>query len=224
MNLIQTSLVHRVVEPVRSGGGKSPALVLLHGRGADEHDLLGLAEYFSDRLFILSARAPFKFQWGGGFAWYDILQVGQPEPRMFMESYSKLMQFLEDIRAGYPIDPAQIFIGGFSMGTIMSFAVTLANPEMIAGVLGNSGLIIEQTELVYQWQKMKDKPVFLAHGIHDQVIPVSFARRAKKLLDDAHAALEYHEYPFDHQISEESLEAMANWLEGRLETRGPDQA
>ncbi len=222
MQTITTSLVHRIVEPLRpaaGGTGRHPALILLHGRGSNEEDLLGLAPYLSDQLFVIAPRAPYPFAWGGGYAWYDVLQVGQPEPAMFLESYRKIVQLIADAKAGYPIDPARIYIGGFSMGTIMSFAVTLANPELIAGVLGNSGLITEQKELPYQWNGMKGKPVFLAHGIHDEVIPVGFARRARELLLAAGADLSYHEYPMAHQISEESLTEMAGWMEGRLDVR-----
>ena len=212
MNLIQTALTHKILTPRRTAGGKSPALILLHGRGANEDDLLGLAEYLDDRLFIISPRAPFPFQFGGGSTWYDILEVGKPEPRMFAESYRKLMQFFEDVKAGYPVDPAKIIFCGFSMGTMMSYSVALTHPESVLGVAANSGYIPEETELKFQWDRVQGKPFFVAHGRIDPVIPVSFGRRAKELLEKARAEVTYREYDMGHQINEESLNDMMEWV------------
>ena len=98
MHVIHTTLVHKVLQPKEKGSGKHPTLILLHGRGANEDDLLGLVEYLDERLLIISARAPFKFPFGGGFAWYDILEIGKPEPKMFAESYNKIARFFEDVK------------------------------------------------------------------------------------------------------------------------------
>ena len=216
MNLIQSTLIHKILPPRRQGTGKPPALILLHGRGADEDDLLGLSEYLDERLFIISARAPFAFQFGTGYTWYDLLEIGRPEAKMFSESYQKLTQFLHDVRNGYPLDASRIFLGGFSMGTMMSYAIALTYPDAVAGVIANSGYIPEETELKFQWDKIKGKPFFLAHGTYDPLIPVMFSRRAKALLEQAQAAVWYREYDMAHQISEESLNDIMNWLSQHL--------
>jgi phospholipase/carboxylesterase len=216
MNLIQSTLIHKILPPRRQSAGKPPALILLHGRGADEDDLLGLSEYLDERLFIISARAPFDFQFGTGYTWYDILEIGRPEAKMFTESYEKLVQFLEDVKKGYPIDPSKIFFGGFSMGTMMSYAIALTYPDNVAGVIANSGYIPEETDLKFQWEKIKGKPFFIAHGTFDPLIPVMFSRRAKALLEQAQAAVWYREYDMAHQISEESLNDIMNWLSQHL--------
>lgn len=212
MNLITTSLIHKIIEPKKKSTGASPALILLHGRGANEDDLLGLAQYLDERLFIISARAPFPFQFGGGYTWYDLEEVGRPEPGMFAESYQKLVQLFLDVKKGYPINPAKVFFGGFSMGTVMSYAMALTRPDEVAGILANSGYVPEGTELNLQWDKVKGKPFFLAHGKYDPVIPMVFAERAKDLLEKAEARISYHEYNMAHQITEESLKDMMEWI------------
>lgn len=190
---------------------------MLHGRGANEDDLLGLAEYFDERLFIISPRAPFDFQFGGGFTWYDVLEVGRPEPKMFAESYTKLINFFEAARKEYPIDASKIFFLGFSMGTMMSYALALTRPAEVAGILANSGYIPEGTDLKLDWKGIKGKPFFVSHGVYDPVIPVMLGRRAKELLDDAQASVTYREYDMGHQIGEESLGHMVTWLERLLD-------
>ena len=139
--------MHKLIEPRRRSQGRAPALILLHGRGANEEDLLSLSEYLDERLLIVSPRAPYPFQFGGGYTWYDLEEVGKPEPGMFRESYVKVLKFIEDVRTGYPVDPARIFLGGFSMGTIMSYAVALTHPALIRGVIANSGYVPEETDL-----------------------------------------------------------------------------
>jgi phospholipase/carboxylesterase len=212
MNPIRTSLVHKVLVPQRKSASKYPTLILLHGRGTNEDDLLGLAEYLDDRLLILSARAPFPFAHGGGFTWYEIEEVGKPEPKMFAESYRKLTQFLDDVKQQYPVDHSRVILSGFSMGSVMSYAVALTRPESVAGVAANSGFIAEGSDLQPQWDQIKEKPFFVAHGLYDPVIPIVFARRAKELLQLHSAAVTYREYDMGHQIAEDSLKDMMEWL------------
>jgi phospholipase/carboxylesterase len=220
MNLSITTSLHHVLIPPRSGGsGPHPTLLMLHGRGADENDLLGLADSLDPRLLIISAQAPFRFPYGG-HTWYDILEVGTPEPRQFTESYNRLTQFLSDIKRSYPIDEKRLFLLGFSMGTVMSYALALTKPDDIAGVVAHSGYIPEGTHLTFAWDKIGNTGFFVAHGTMDPVIPVAFARRAREVLTEAKAELTYREYPIAHHVSERSLADLAAWLEHRLAVNG----
>jgi phospholipase/carboxylesterase len=221
MHLIHTTLVHKVIEPQSKSSAKAPALILLHGRGANENDLLSFAEYLDERLFLISVRAPFPFQQGGGYTWFDILEMGKPEPKMFSESYTKVMQFIDDVKKGYPVNPSKIFLCGFSMGAIISFAVSLLQADIVAGVIANSGYIPEESELKYDWSNVRGKPFFISHGLFDPVIPVSFGRRASELLRGVHADVCYREYEMGHQIGEESLNDIMQWLTKHLDRTGP---
>jgi phospholipase/carboxylesterase len=110
-----------------------------------------------------------------------------------------------------------MFFCGFSMGAVMAYAITLTHPESVMGTIANSGYIPEGTELKYQWDQIKAKPFFVAHGKFDPVIPVMFGQRAKELLDKAHASVTYREYEMGHQIGEESLNDMMQWLTKKLD-------
>jgi len=213
---IQSSLIHKVLEPEGGGNAPYPTLILLHGRGTNEDDLLGLVPYLDPRLLVVSARAPFQFSMGG-WTWYEILEVGNPHPRQFQESCNRLAQFLSDVKQHYPVDPNRIFLLGFSMGTVMSFAMSLTKPKEIAGVVAHSGYVPEHTHLSFALDTLQNTSFFVAHGVHDPVIPVHFGRRAKELLTSANADLTYREYPIAHQISEESLSDLSGWLRLRLE-------
>lgn len=212
MKTITSSLVHSVLDPTTPSGGQHPALLFLHGRGADEEDLLGLAPSFDPRLLIISARAPYPFAYSGGFTWYDVGDGGAPEPTMFKSSYDKLVTFIRDVHTGYPIDSARFFLFGFSMGTVMSYALALTEPALIRGTIAHSGYIPEDTGLTFRWTELSQTEFLVIHGTQDPVIPVHVAHRAKELLTRAHARFLYREYPMTHLISDESLTDSSAWL------------
>ncbi len=216
MKPLSTTLVHHLIPPDSPSASPHPTLILLHGRGADEEDLIGLLPAFDPGLLTLSVRAPFPFLLGGGYTWYDVEAIGSPDPEMFRDAYGRLSQFVDDVIAGYPVDKRKLFLFGFSMGTVMSFALSLARPGLFQGVVAHSGYLAEDTHLTYRWNDLAGSRFFIAHGTDDPVIPVEAARRAGYLLRRTDAAVVVREYPIAHQISQESLGETADWLNALL--------
>lgn len=210
MKRIETTLEHRLLPPRHAGAAAHPSILLLHGRGADEEDLLNLAPSFDERFLLLSARAPFPYPCGG-YTWYDVRDSGDPDPATFLDSYGRLSQFLDDLLAHYPVDPAKLLLFGFSMGTVMSYALALCRPERIAGVAANSGYLPEVSAPVYRWQELSGTRFFITHGTEDKVIPVALARRARALLESGGAPVRYREYAMPHSIGEQALADVAAW-------------
>ncbi|HTY38547.1 MAG TPA: alpha/beta fold hydrolase [Bacteroidota bacterium] len=216
-SLIDSTLVHKIRQPGWEGDGKHPALILLHGRGTNEDDLLGLVDYLDPRFFVVSARAPFRFNEGfGGFTWYDVRDIGTPDAAQFGESYDRLVRFVVDVRQHYPVDVNRIFLLGFSMGSVMSFALSLTRPELVRGVVAHSGYIPEQTTLQFAWDRLEGLSLFVAHGVDDPVVPILYGRHAQDLLAGTKADLTYREYPIPHTISEKSLTDLSEWLQKML--------
>ena len=215
MRPLATTLDHRFLLPERSGNGLHPTILLLHGRGSDEEDLLSLAESLDERFLLISARAPFAFP-SGGYTWYEVQESGDPHQETFLASYGKLSRFLDDVSAGYPVDRERILLLGFSMGTVMSYALALTRPALIRGVAASSGYLPEVPFLSYRWQELGHTAFFISHGTEDPIIPVAMARRARALLESAGAPLVYREYPMPHTISEQSLRDIAAWTTGFL--------
>jgi phospholipase/carboxylesterase len=210
------SLTHKLAPFHRSDKPPYPALILLHGRGSNEDDLLGLTPYLDPRLFTISVRAPFPFPFGG-FTWYDLQEVGAPDETGFSESYDRIVSFLDGAKKEYPIDPNRIFLLGFSMGSVMCFALSLTRPEEIRGVIAHSGYIPEQSSLSLRMKNLEKTGFFVAHGTVDPVIPIKFGRRANELLSQSNAQFVYKEYPIGHQVSEESLRDLTDWLHASLD-------
>lgn len=213
------ALTHRT-HPARAGSAPHPGLLLLHGRGADENDLLPLAAELDPRLFVVSARAPFQFPWGG-YMWYDLdpQGVGYPDARTLQSSLELLKRFLGEIVESYPIDPQRLYLGGFSMGAVMSATLALLEPERVAGGIVLSGYLSSTSGLPFQPERAAGHPFFVAHGTLDPVIPVQFGRLGRDYLAQTAVDLTYHEYTIGHEISLPELQDLARWLTHVLDTR-----
>jgi phospholipase/carboxylesterase len=207
-------LIHVAHAPRAGGPGPHPALVLLHGRGADEADLLPLVDVLDPRFFVVSARAPLPL--GGGYAWYHLIDLGNPDQPSFRASLASLAQFVANLPTAYPIDPGRIFTVGFSQGAMMAGSLLLTHPTAMAGTVMLSGYLPLGVGLPVDEAALRGRPVFVGHGTADQVIPVSSARQARDYFERVGADLSYHEYPIGHYIADEELSQVAGWLSPRV--------
>lgn len=200
-----SDLVHLLREPAGDSAG---ALVLNHGRGADEHDLVGLLDDLDPerRLLGVTTGAPLTNVAPGGRHWYLVPAVGYPDPATFHTSYEALTSFLDRLLAEREIAWADTVIGGFSMGAVMSYATALGprRPSPRA-LLAFSGFL----PTVEGWQLdlagREGLPVLIHHGRHDPIISVEFARRAKGLLEEADLSVEYIESDAGHWLPPEAV-------------------
>jgi phospholipase/carboxylesterase len=194
-------------------------LVLHHGRGTDEHDLLGLADALDPerRLHAVTPRGPLTLPGWPGNHWYVVPRVGYPDPDTFRASYAALGAFHDALWEQTGLGPERTVLGGFSMGSVMSYATGLGPDRPApAGILVFSGFI----PTVDGWEPdvagRPDLRAFVAHGRGDPVIGVEFARAARERLEAAGLDLEYHEGDGAHYIEPAHAAAAARWLAGTL--------
>jgi phospholipase/carboxylesterase len=200
-------------------GQASGLLVLHHGRGADEHDLLPLGDVLDPehRLHVVTPRAPLTLDGWPGYHWYVVPRVGYPDPDTFRAAHRALAELHDELWERTGIAPDRTVFGGFSMGSVMSYALGLtAERPVPAGILAFSGFI----PVVEGWEPdlegRKGMPVFIAHGRRDPVMDVSFARSAHKLLEGAGFEVEYHESDAGHHIDPAHIPAAVEWVRARF--------
>ena len=211
-----SALIHRE----RPAGGDPAGLVVLHhGRGADEHDLLGLADVLDPerRLHVVTPRAPLTIPGWPGYHWYVVPRVGFPDPDTFHGAFSALAELHDELWERTGVGPERTVLGGFSMGTVMSYTMALdVERPAVAGVLAFSGFVPS----VSDWQpSLGDRSgtrVLIAHGRNDPVIEVGFAHRARELLEAGGLTVEYRESEAGHQIDPADVPAAADWLRATL--------
>ncbi len=201
---------------------KPPVLILLHGLGADENDLFGLSSFLDDRFFIASVRAPFTLPYGG-FAWFElIIQPGEISANVeqFEQSRRMFLDSVDELIAEHDLDAEKVYLCGFSQGAMISLSAFLSAPEKFAGIAALSGRAMpEMLPANNNFEKLKNFPVLVQHGIYDPVLPIENGRATKEILSRLPVKLEYKEYPMAHEISPESLSNLANWLKERLDEK-----
>jgi phospholipase/carboxylesterase len=209
-------LTFRERPPADSAAG---LVVLHHGRGADENDLLSLADVLDPerRLHVVTPRAPLTLGGWPGHHWYVVPRVGYPDHDTFHASYAALAELHDELWERTGLTPAQTVFGGFSMGSVMSYALGLGRDRPApAGILAFSGFI----PTVDGWQpeaaSRRATGVFIAHGRRDPIMDVAFARRAREILEAGGLDVEYHESDAGHHIDPAHVPAAVAWLRETL--------
>jgi phospholipase/carboxylesterase len=206
-----------------AAGEPAGLLVLHHGRGTDEHDLLGLGDALDPdrRLHVVTPRAPLTLPGSPGYHWYAVPRVGYPDPVTFHAAYAELAAFHDELWSRTGIEASATVLGGFSMGSVMSYSLGLGpDRPSPAGVLAFSGFVPSVEGWRPELIRHKGVDLFIAHGRRDPVIGVEFARRARDLLVAGGLAVEYHESDAGgHQIDPAHVPLASAWVERILSER-----
>jgi phospholipase/carboxylesterase len=199
-----TLLTHHVR---RAAGDPEGALVLLHGRGADERDLEPLADVLDPerRLAVFLPRAPLSLPPGGAH-WYVVRRVGFPDPDTFFPTFERLSAWVDAALADAEVSPGRLVLAGFSQGAVMSYGLGLAaSRPRPAAILAMSGFVPRLDRFELDLPARAELPVSISHGAFDPVIGVEFGRDARDRLTQAGLDVAYREDPVGHTISPGAL-------------------
>jgi phospholipase/carboxylesterase len=191
-----------------AAGTPEGALVLNHGRAADEHDLFTLLDELDPerRLIGMTTGAPLRGLPPGGRHWYVVERVGYPDPQTFHRSYSMLAECLDASLAEHGIDWGRTAIGGFSQGTVMSYAVALGEGRPTpAAIVAFSGFIPTVQGWAPDLAGRGGLRAFVHHGRRDPVISVEFGRAAERTLREGAVEVDYRETEAGHWLPPEML-------------------
>ena len=186
-------------------GDPAGALVLLHGRGADERDLFSLLDLLDPdrRLLGFTPGGPLALP-PGGRHWYRLGGIPTPDPETFSASAALIAELVD----GLPVAPERVVIGGFSQGAVMSWATALApGRPRVAGIIALSGFMHRVPGFELDLTRLAGLPVAVAHGSLDPVIPASFSTEAARVAEASGAKLVQFETPVPHTID-------SAWLPG----------
>ena len=202
-----------------AAGEPEGLLVLHHGRGSDEHDLLGLADVLDPgrRLHVVTPRAPLTLPGWPGHHWYVVPRVGYPDHDSFHAAFAALAGLHDALWEQTGLGPETTVLGGFSMGSVMSYALGLSGGRPApAGILAFSGFV----PVVDGWEPelagRQAVRAFIAHGRNDPIMEVAFAQRARELLEGGGLHVDYHESDAAHHIDPAHVPAAADWLSATL--------
>lgn len=198
----------------------APAVLLLHGRGADERDLLPIGDALPDELHVLSARAPDPLQ--GGYTWYELdlsgggLHQSQPHAEQFRRSLDLVEEFVDQAVDAYGLDPDRLGLLGFSQGAITSLSALLERPDRYAWVVALNGYLAAAHDDPELFEGAASTPVFLGAGEGDRVIPVQRAERAAERLREGGLDVTFETYRVGHGTTPSEVQDVAAWVAERL--------
>jgi phospholipase/carboxylesterase len=212
-------LIHTIYEP--TGAGPYPAILTLHGRGANALDLLGLAPYLCNGKFLMICpQGPLETPIGPdafGYAWYPMSMGGPPDIGAILSSRQMLQQFLDSCLQRYPIDAKKLVVLGFSQGGVMAYSLALSSPERFAGLaVLSSWLPKELIPELFIKEGVQSLPTLVQHGSQDSLIEVQRARDSVERLRTLRVRLTYREYDMGHEITPRGLSDLSAWLEEKV--------
>ncbi|MEI6639059.1 MAG: phospholipase [Chlorobium sp.] len=195
----------------------APLMILLHGYGSNEKDLIQLAPMLHEKLRYISVRAPHTLD-VGMFGWFPlgftptgiVVDYAAAE-----EARLQFINFIREILAEYKPAGGKLFLMGFSQGSVMSYMTAFSEPDLLHGVIACSGQLPERN-LPQENPALRKLPFLVLHGVYDDVLPIAKGRATDEFLQQRVDDLTYREYPIAHQIADEGIELIHIWLEKRV--------
>ncbi len=216
----------------RSGPEAGPLLIMLHGLGGDENSMSFFTRSIPAAFTVISPRAPIAIEPGmfpkytdHGYSW--VRSVPPPDRVSFAPAIDLLRRFIQSLNR------APVFLMGFSQGAALSYALSLAEPELIAGVIALAGLVPDEAMHPERSGGRSATPLrsapnapaaqskdahprygyLIIHSVDDQIVPIQRAHQARDFLQALGAPVEYHAYPGGHKVAAQGLKDIMRWLE-----------
>jgi len=224
------TLAHLTIE---TAARPQASVIWLHGLGADGHDFepivarLGLPSDLSVR-FIFPHAPSMPVTLNGGYimpAWYDIRESDlgiEHDHEGIMHSARDIQMLIEQERMR-GIAANRIILAGFSQGAAMALHVGLRQSEPLAGIMILSGYLLLPDLTAQFSQAAKNTPLFMAHGIHDPVVPFSLGDQTRRTLESLGYTIQWHSYPMEHNVCPEEIRHIGAWLNKGLSERLHEQ-
>jgi phospholipase/carboxylesterase len=195
--------------PAEAGPGR-PLVVLLHGRGSNERDIIALAGHLPEGVDYLAVRAPIAE--GGGYAWFANRGIGRPRAESLRETMDWFTAWLDDFAEDRPV-----YVIGFSGGAAFAGGLILDRPQRFAGAAILYGTMPFDAGLPVDPDHLAGLPVFVGQGLDDMVIPRELLDRTWQYLTDGSGAMvRAVRMPGGHGISMPVLEQLQGWLNDRI--------
>jgi phospholipase/carboxylesterase len=179
--------------------GPHPLILLLHGWTGDEKSMWIFASRLPEDAILLAPRGLYHSAMGG-YSWQESHAQGWPNLDDFLPAIQALTRVLT--HHNFPSAKlGQVSLLGFSQGAALAYSFALVHPERISSFAGLSGFMPERADSFISRRPLEGKPVFVAHGSQDKLVPLTRARKSVILLKQAGAQVIYCEHDVGHKLN-----------------------
>ena len=210
-------------EQVQVGDSVDYCIIWLHGLGADGHDFVPVIPELqlpeSPGIKFIFPHAPSQpITVNGGYvmrAWYDIAgpDITSRQDRQGIEQSTRLVGELIAAQNAAGITDSRIILAGFSQGGAIALHVGLRSGHRFAGIMALSTYLPLAEELPLDAASDDSASIFMAHGSHDSIVPITAGMASKRLLNDKGYSVEWHDYPMEHAVCMEEIQDISRWLQ-----------
>lgn len=195
---------------------ETPILFMLHGYGSNEEDLFSFRDTLPQDWLIVSFRAPLNTPYEG-YSWYDI-NFNNPDefinPDQAKDAMNAILKYIVEIKQRYGLNAGNTHLAGFSQGGILTYALSLTNPQLFHKVICMSCYPEEKilTNIVKDKKKLEHLRFFVSHGTDDAVIPLDWARKGAELLYNLSCYFTFREYMSGHGVNQKNYMDLMDFL------------
>lgn len=217
MEVIDSLSVKHIIRRPLKLTEKTPLFLMIHGYGSHENDLFALARELPPNFFVISLRG-FHSIGPNSFAWYNIQMSAEgisSDINQALISRDKIIGFIKEALVHYRLDEKNVWICGFSQGAILSYGIAFSKLQEVHKVIALSGFPHQQLLPENIDKDFSSLDFFISHGIHDEIIPVSWAKKGPELLEKHHICHTYKEYEEGHELNEDNYKDMLEWIANR---------
>ncbi|CAG0927854.1 Carboxylesterase 2 [Thermoflexales bacterium] len=219
----ETGLTYRF----RRGRSHGLLIIMLHGLSGDENAMWIFDRALPREATVIAPRALYASEWGG-YSWARSVVRNELDLVDYTAALAAVQSFIREAIHLYEADLQQVISLGFSQGAALSYALALAQPELVRGVIALAGFLPGETRLreagpsvhAPAAERGRAEPRYLIiHGTRDEAVPIDRARQARAILESRGASVEYHEHPVGHKVSAQGLKEIARWIGKTLQAR-----
>src|SRR5262245_12171609 len=195
-----------------------PLVVLFHGHGGNEEQILRWAPNLSRRNYIcISLRGPEPLGPGvdgePGFSW-----VADGLGDSLLEDY--VFRAVEQTRRNYHVHSERVYLAGFCEGAELAYRLGLTYPEKFGGIISLNGALPRRNGPLFRLPEIRQLRVWIGHGIANAMVPLTLARQDHRVLYTAGVETRFRTYPTTHRLHSDMLRDVNRWIIDSIDSDG----
>ena len=208
---------------LQRGQPRHGLIVMLHGLSGDENVMWIFEHALPRSATVIAPRALYASELGG-YSWVRSVVRDDLDGADFHEAIDNLSRLVNEVIPLYQVDPQRVILMGFSQGAALSYALSLAQPDRLRGVIALAGFLPQHSSTPLRSAQSALPYYLIIHGTHDEAVPIDRARAARSVLEGYGAAVECHEHHVGHKVSAQGMQEMARWIDKTLAYSSPRAA